>query len=99
MTTVFGKELLPYFRVAWFSQMRDIYVQPCLTDFPAASTAPPDIQLDADTLDSKTITSGLKDYFRYRAAQSGRFKDSFRWDIDSWSLMCVQVSGRATTDL
>ncbi|CAG5873839.1 unnamed protein product [Menidia menidia] len=29
-----------------------------------ASTAPSDIQLDADTWDNKTITSGLKDYFR-----------------------------------
>uniref|UniRef100_A0A3Q3X914 Rho GTPase activating protein 42a n=1 Tax=Mola mola TaxID=94237 RepID=A0A3Q3X914_MOLML len=29
-----------------------------------ASTAPADIQLDADAWDNKTITSGLKDYFR-----------------------------------
>ncbi|KAM4727354.1 rho GTPase-activating protein 42 isoform 2-T2 [Anableps anableps] len=29
-----------------------------------ASTAPSDIQLDAETWDNKTITSGLKDYFR-----------------------------------
>ncbi|KAK2828635.1 hypothetical protein Q5P01_019669 [Channa striata] len=29
-----------------------------------ASTAPADMQLDADTWDNKTITSGLKDYFR-----------------------------------
>uniref|UniRef100_A0A672ZQY7 Rho GTPase-activating protein 42-like n=1 Tax=Sphaeramia orbicularis TaxID=375764 RepID=A0A672ZQY7_9TELE len=29
-----------------------------------ASTAPSDLQLDADTWDNKTITSGLKNYFR-----------------------------------
>lgn len=29
-----------------------------------ASTAPSDVQLDADTWDNKTITSGLKNYFR-----------------------------------
>ncbi|XP_070699234.1 rho GTPase-activating protein 42 [Pempheris klunzingeri] len=29
-----------------------------------ASTAPPDLQLDADAWDNKTITSGLKNYFR-----------------------------------
>ncbi|KAM9332183.1 rho GTPase-activating protein 42-like [Pholidichthys leucotaenia] len=29
-----------------------------------ASTAPSDLQLDADAWDNKTITSGLKDYFR-----------------------------------
>lgn len=29
-----------------------------------ASTAPTDMQLDAETWDNKTITSGLKDYFR-----------------------------------
>uniref|UniRef100_A0A4W6D7Q9 Rho GTPase-activating protein 42 n=1 Tax=Lates calcarifer TaxID=8187 RepID=A0A4W6D7Q9_LATCA len=32
--------------------------------FPVAATAPPDMQLDADAWDNKTITSGLKNYFR-----------------------------------
>uniref|UniRef100_A0A8C4EKY1 Rho GTPase activating protein 42a n=1 Tax=Dicentrarchus labrax TaxID=13489 RepID=A0A8C4EKY1_DICLA len=35
-----------------------------LSFFPVASTAPSDVQLDADAWDNKTITSGLKNYFR-----------------------------------
>lgn len=35
-----------------------------LACFVSASTASPDVQLDADAWDNKTITSGLKDYFR-----------------------------------
>lgn len=33
-------------------------------NIPAASSAPSNVQLDAEIWDNKTITSGLKDYFR-----------------------------------
>uniref|UniRef100_A0A7N6B6H9 Rho-GAP domain-containing protein n=1 Tax=Anabas testudineus TaxID=64144 RepID=A0A7N6B6H9_ANATE len=39
-------------------------VQSLIIYFPLASTAPADIQVNADTWDNKTITSGLKNYFR-----------------------------------
>lgn len=39
--------------------------------FSPASTAPSELQLDADTWDNKTITSGLKNYFRWYRGESG----------------------------
>lgn len=43
---------------------------PCLAFCRVASTASADVQLNADTWDNKTITSGLKDYFRWHTVHA-----------------------------
>lgn len=60
MTSVFGKQ-----RLALFSTIRLLKpITSCFICAPLASTAPADMQLDAEAWDNKTITSGLKNYFR-----------------------------------
>uniref|UniRef100_A0A3Q1KAL1 Rho GTPase activating protein 42b n=1 Tax=Anabas testudineus TaxID=64144 RepID=A0A3Q1KAL1_ANATE len=51
-------------RRLWMEAMDGKGYRSLIIYFPLASTAPADIQVNADTWDNKTITSGLKNYFR-----------------------------------
>lgn len=88
MTTVFGEGfVLNVENVQMSEERRKSAASFCSV---SASTASADVQLDADAWDNKTITSGLKDYFRCRACS--RSGESLKRQMVTFR-PCAQVSG------